>query len=79
MRFEFATATQIIFGPGTLKDIGVPAAEMGHHGFVITGRNLGRAAPLVEQLKKQGLVFAVQHTRRTHDRPGPCRRRKSPP
>ena len=59
MRFEFATATQIIFGPGTLKDIGVPAAEMGHHGFVITGRDPERATPLVEQLKKQGLLFSL--------------------
>ena len=59
MRFEFATATQIIFGPGTLKGIGVPAAEMGHHGFVITGRNPERAAPLVKQLKKHGLLFSL--------------------
>jgi alcohol dehydrogenase class IV len=59
VRFEFATATQIIFGPGTLKDIGVPAAEMGHHAFVITGRNPERATPLVEQLKKQGLLFSL--------------------
>ena len=59
MRFEFATATQIIFGPGTLKDIDVPAAEMGHHGFVITGRDPERATPLVEQLKKQGLLFSL--------------------
>ena len=59
MRFEFATATRIIFGPGTLKDVGVPAAEMGHHGFVITGRNPERAAPLVKQLEKQGLEFSL--------------------
>jgi hypothetical protein len=39
MRFEFATATQIIFGPGTLKDIGDPAAKMGCYGFALTGRN----------------------------------------
>ncbi len=59
MRFEFATATQIIFGPGTLKDIGVQAVEMGHHGFVITGRNPQRAALLVNQLKKQGILFSL--------------------
>jgi alcohol dehydrogenase class IV len=58
MRFEFATATRIIFGPGTLKDIGVPAAEMGHHGFVITGRNSERAMPLEKQLKKQGVLLS---------------------
>ena len=59
MRFEFATATRIIFGPGTLKDVGVPATEMGRHGFVITGRNPERAAPLVKQLEKQGLEFSL--------------------
>ena len=56
MRFEFATATQIIFGSGTLKDVGVQAAKMGRHGFVLTGRNPERAASLVKQLKKQGLA-----------------------
>ena len=59
MRFEFATATQIIFGPGTLKDISVPAAGMGHHGFVITGRNPQRAEPLLKQLKKQSIDFSL--------------------
>ena len=59
MRFEFATATQIIFGPGTLKDISVPAAEMGHYGFVITGRNPQRAESLLKQLKKQDIVFSL--------------------
>jgi alcohol dehydrogenase class IV len=59
MRFEFATATKIVFGPGTLKDIGGPAAEMGHHGFVITGRNPERAAPLLELLKKKGIAFSL--------------------
>ena len=59
MRFGFATATQIIFGPGTLKDISISAAEMGHHGFVITGRNQKRAAPLVKQLEKQGIDFSL--------------------
>ena len=59
MRFEFATATQIIFGPGTLKDISVPAAGMGHRGFVITGRNPQRAESLFKQLKKQDIVFSL--------------------
>jgi alcohol dehydrogenase class IV len=59
MRFEFATATKIIFGPGTLKDIGTPAAEMGRQAFVITGRNPERAALLMEMLKKQGIAFSL--------------------
>ena len=59
MRFEFATATQIIFGNGTLKEIGDPAAKMGRHGFVLTGRNPERTAPLVKQLKKQDIALSL--------------------
>jgi alcohol dehydrogenase class IV len=59
MRFEFATATQIIFGPGTLKDISVTAAEMGHRGFVIAGRNPQRTESLLKQLEKQDIVFSL--------------------
>ncbi len=50
MRFEFATATQIIFGPGTIHDVAPEAAEMGKRAFVVTGRNPERAQPLLEQL-----------------------------
>ena len=59
MLFKFDTATQIIFGPETLKDISVQAAEMGRRGFVITGRNPERAAPLMEILRKQGITFSL--------------------
>jgi alcohol dehydrogenase class IV len=56
MRFEFATASQIIFGPGSLKDAGIKAAQMGRNAFVITGRSTDRCAPLVQQLKTLGLA-----------------------
>jgi alcohol dehydrogenase class IV len=55
MRFEFATATRIIFGPGTLQEIGPLAAKMGHRAFVVTGSTPERAVPLLEQLRQQGL------------------------
>ncbi len=55
MRFEFATATRIIFGPGTLQEIGPLAAEMGQRVFVVTGSSDERAAPLLAQLQQQGL------------------------
>jgi alcohol dehydrogenase class IV len=54
MYFEFATASQIIFGPGALKNIGDLSADMGRHAFLMTGKNADRAAPLVEILTKQG-------------------------
>ena len=55
MRFEFATATRIIFGPGTVQEIPSWAGEMGSRAFVVTGRSLERAEPLLEQLGKQGI------------------------
>ena len=57
MQFEFATATRIIFGAGSVKEAGRLAAGMGHHAFVVTGRSPDRAELLLAQLKKQGLKF----------------------
>ena len=48
MRFEFSTATQIIFGPGSIKEAGSLAAKMGRRAFLITGRTVERAAPLMD-------------------------------
>jgi len=55
MRFEFATATRIIFGQGTIQEVASLAAKMGHRAFVITGHSIERAMPLLEQLKRQGI------------------------
>ena len=55
MRFEFATATRIIFGQGTIQEVASLAAEMGSRAFVVTGRTCQRAEPLLEQLNKQGI------------------------
>ncbi|MBC8446129.1 MAG: iron-containing alcohol dehydrogenase, partial [Chloroflexi bacterium] len=55
MRFEFATATRIIFGAGTLQEIGPLAAEMGSRALVVTGRTPARAAPLLDLLAVQGI------------------------
>jgi len=54
-RFEFATATRILFGPGTLNEVGGLAAEMGRRALVVTGRTPARAAPLLERLAAQGV------------------------
>lgn len=51
MRFEFATATRIIFGAGTLKEVGPLAAEMGRRAFVVTGKAAERAASLLADLE----------------------------
>lgn len=55
MRFEFATATRIIFGQGTIEEVPAIAAEMGSSAFVVAGRSTERAQPLLEQLNKQAI------------------------
>jgi alcohol dehydrogenase class IV len=55
MRFEFATATRILFGSGTVSDVPPLAAELGKRACVITGRSGERAQSLLERLKAQGI------------------------
>ena len=55
MRFEFATASRIVFGAGVLKEAGALAAEFGRRAFVVTGRSGERAAPLLDGLKAAGV------------------------
>jgi len=55
MRFEFATATCIIFGAGTLREVGPIATEMGSRALVVTGRRPPRAKPLLDILAAQGI------------------------
>ena len=55
MRFEFATATRIIFGAGTLGEVGPIAAGMGKRALVVTGRTAERARPLLDLLAAQGV------------------------
>jgi len=62
IRFEFATATRIIFGPGTLQQLGPLAAEMGRRPLLVTGSSGARCGPLLDLLSAQGLhavTFAV--------------------
>ena len=55
MRFEFHVPTRVLFGPGTVKDAAPSAKALGARALVVTGRDAGRAAPLLEQLRVQGL------------------------
>ena len=59
MNFEFATATRIIFGPGTLSQVGPLAVEMGHRAFVVMGRTMERAKPLWDVLTEYDLDIAT--------------------
>ncbi len=59
MRFEFATAGRIIFGPGTSREIAPLAEKMGKRAFVITGRTTERAESLLEQLNKHEIEYVT--------------------
>jgi len=56
MRFEFATATRIIFGAGALRDVAAIAKDFGHRALILTGRSAGRAATLNRLLAEQGIA-----------------------
>lgn len=58
MRFEFATATRIIFGTGTASDLGKLASEKGSHALVVTGSNPDRVSGLIAHLTSSD----VKHT-----------------
>ena len=57
MRFEFATATRIIFGEGTAATLPDLARTFGSRPLVVTGASSARAATLVAELS--GETFAV--------------------
>ena len=53
MKFEFATATRIIYGPGALSEAGAAARSMGRRVLVVTGSAAERAQRLLEILAAQ--------------------------
>lgn len=59
MRFEFATAQRIIFGPGAVADLPRIAAAFGKRALVVTGRDKIRRAGLVGELESVGFACAL--------------------
>jgi alcohol dehydrogenase class IV len=62
MQFEFATAGRIMFGPGVLSEVGPLASGLGQRAFVVTGRTVERARPLLDLLSKANVqveMFSV--------------------
>ena len=55
MRFEFAAAGRIIFGPGTAAEIGPLARAIGKRVFVVTGKDKIRHAGTIGALEGAGL------------------------
>ncbi len=61
-RFEFGTATRIVFGPGAASECGKLAREFGRRALVVTGSNPGRASAVLSSLASAGMsteTFAV--------------------
>jgi len=55
MNFEFATATRIIFGPGTLMEAIPEIAAFGKHALLVTGRNPDRHGKIKKSLMANGM------------------------
>ena len=59
MNFEFASPQRILFGPGTFKQAGPLARELGRRALVATGRDSVRTEPLLKLLEAQGIAATV--------------------
>ena len=59
MRFEFATATRIIFGPGTIQEVASLITKLGQRALVTAGGTTERVRPLIELLGKQGIESTI--------------------
>jgi alcohol dehydrogenase class IV len=55
MRFEFATATRVIFGAGTRRELPSVARALGCRALVVGGRSSARSDPLVRGLIDTGV------------------------
>ena len=55
MKFQFATASRIIFGQGTVKEVAPMSSVIGDCALLVTGHNVERAGPLLESLKNSGM------------------------
>jgi alcohol dehydrogenase class IV len=61
MRFEFATANRILFGPGTAQQLPALAAEFGRRALVVVGRRAEAGLRLSAALQQHGLEAELFH------------------
>lgn len=59
MKFEFATATRIVFGTGAVSQVAAHAKNFGRRALVVTGRHPQRAEKLVAGLTAEGLASVM--------------------
>ena len=50
MKFEFATATRIVFGPGAFRDAAAIIRSFGQNALVVMGSSTARATPLASAM-----------------------------
>jgi alcohol dehydrogenase class IV len=55
MRFDFATATRILFGPGVVREVAPAAREMGGRALLVMGCPAERAALPINAIKMEGI------------------------
>ncbi len=61
MHFEFATASRIIFGPGSIKELPSAASSLGKRAMFVQGASNERAVSTIEQLRAQGISATEFH------------------
>jgi len=59
MRFEFATATRIIFGTGTASELGNISSQFGTHALVVTGSNPDRVGDIIAHLSSASINHTI--------------------
>jgi alcohol dehydrogenase class IV len=59
MNFEFATATRIVFGAGTIPQFGANVKIYGRHALVVTGHNPQRAQKMIASLTASDIATTV--------------------
>lgn len=59
IRFEFATATRIVFGKGSLAEAGPAARSLGQRALIVMGANAERAKPLIERLTAENVAHVL--------------------
>jgi len=63
VRFEFATSSRILFGPGVVREVVPAAKQMGRRPLLVVGQSPRRAGFLAEELKAAGMGCVTWATR----------------
>ena len=59
MNFEFATATRIVFGPGSVHQLGAIAAEMGQRALLVTNLPVDNLSAIEQGLAQRRIACTV--------------------